>query len=1022
MPQTLHGYNLAGARIWFKLDISGSGPGPEYAYQTVYFNGRRMAEGTHLEKQLLFDRAKPGDRALVAVKILTTQQDKRLEGADLRIGFAAGRPDPGDLEAELLSAAELLPVVTPDPSALQAQEKTLESAASAIDIPALDRQDQSAFDASLETAQAALEPLRSILRRYSVSMTGNAHIDAAWLWTWTETVDQVHFTFANALQMMNEYPHYTFAQSTTQYSEWMEEKFPRLFAEIQRRVKEGRWEMVGGMMVEPDLNMPDGESAVRQLLLGTRYVQQKFGVDVHVGWNPDSFGYTWQLPQIYKKSGIDYFVLEKMVENETNPLPLKLFWWQAPDGSRVLTYIPHDFVLEIEPVDIAANLVEAVKLNPGQTDLLHLYGPSFGRLAVSLARDVLGAGVHWGQADKVFPKMQFGTAESFFQGVETKIAPAPPSWNYRVLANGNGALPAPPSGKVAVPIWNDELYLEHHRGTYTTQAQHKRNMRESEEWLLNAEKYSALAWLGGLDYPGARLTEAWKKAAFNDFHDLAAGSGLGVIYKDAQRDYDMIHWATNEATGNALADINRHIDTQAHAGIPVMVWNPLAWDRTSIVDVSVQMPDATASGVSVFDADRHLLPSQILSSDRETNTFHVLLEAKDVPSLGYEVLHVVPGREAFDSDLQASGMTLENSLLRVVVDSHTGCITSLYDKKANFETLAAGGCGNQLQAFKDTPHKDDAWNIDLGTLDHFTPLAQADSVKLVEKGPLRGVIRVKRTWQSSTFVQDITLDAGSDEVDVVNDIDWHETHVLLKAAFPLAASSNMATYEIPYGTIERPTTRNNRWEQAKFEVPALRWADLGNGQHGFSLINESKYGYDGSGNVLRLSLLRSPVWPDPDADRGHHHFRYALYPHGGDWKSALTVRHGYEYNYRFQTMQVERHTGALPSRHSFVRLQPNNLLLTAMKKSEDGNSLILRFYEWAGKNQEAEITIPAGASAATEVNLMERGPKGVKAKPLAVSGGHYILPVGPYSINTVRIDYADRGADFWQAQRSAGDK
>ena len=208
-------------------------------------------------------------------------------------------------------------------------------------------------------------------------------------------------------------------------------------------------------------------------------------------------------------------------------------------------------------------------------------------------------------------------------------------------------------------------------------------------------------------------------------------------------------------------------------------------------------------------------------------------------------------------------MTLENSLLRVVVDSHTGCITSLYDKKANFETLAAGGCGNQLQAFKDTPHKDDAWNIDLGTLDHFTPLAQADSVKLVEKGPLRGVIRVKRTWQSSTFVQDITLDAGSDEVDVVNDIDWHETHVLLKAAFPLAASSNMATYEIPYGTIERPTTRNNRWEQAKFEVPALRWADLGNGQHGFSLINESKYGYDGSGNVLRLSLLRSPVWPDP---------------------------------------------------------------------------------------------------------------------------------------------------------------
>jgi alpha-mannosidase len=213
-------------------------------------------------------------------------------------------------------------------------------------------------------------------------------------------------------------------------------------------------------------------------------------------------------------------------------------------------------------------------------------------------------------------------------------------------------------------------------------------------------------------------------------------------------------------------------------------------------------------------------------------------------------------------------------------------------------------------------------------------LMQADSVQLLEKGPMGGMIRVSRTWQSSKFVQDIVLDAGSDQVNVVNDIDWHETHILLKLAFPLAASSKLATYEIPYGTINRPTTRDNSWEEAKFEVPALRWADLGNGTNGFAVINDSKYGYDDKDNVLRLKLLRSPVYPDPNADRGHHHFSYALYPHAGDWRTALTVRHGYEYNYKLNAIQVEPHTGKLPLEHSFIALNDKNVILTAVKKAE----------------------------------------------------------------------------------------
>ena len=286
-----------------QMDISGKGPGPEYAYRIVYFNGIRVAEGQHLDRQLLFANAKPGDRALIAIKLLATEYEKNLKSADLTIEVAPGRPNPEVLRAELLSAAELLPTILSLPNHWPARRRSSTRRLVPLTLQPSIAMIRVGLMLPLRAAQSALEPLRPTLRRYLIHMTGNAHIDAAWLWTSTETVDQVHFTFANALRMMNEYPDYTFAQSTTQYSEWMADKFPNLFQEIQQRVKQGRWELVGGMWVEPDLNMTDGESEVRQLLVGTGYLRSKFGVDVHVGWNPDSFGYNWQLPQIYKKSG-----------------------------------------------------------------------------------------------------------------------------------------------------------------------------------------------------------------------------------------------------------------------------------------------------------------------------------------------------------------------------------------------------------------------------------------------------------------------------------------------------------------------------------------------------------------------------------------------------------------------------------------------------------------------------------------------------------------------------------------------
>ncbi len=993
VPKTLNGYDLTGAEISFRFGATANGPMPEI----IYFNGRRVALGDDLEEIPLFTDAKPGDKVLVAVKLLPTVDEKMFRSVQMRISFSANRPNPEDLVNEFVAADVLVPSLSTNTTGDRA---ILSKAIGEADLEALDKQDQSKFDASLRAAQTTLMALRPLLQTATFHLTGNSHIDAAWLWPWTETVDAVKRTFGTAVQLMSEYPTYTYTQSAAVYSQWMADKYPELNAQIKKRIDEGRWELVGGMWLEPDLNMPDGESQVRQLLVGQETFNKLYGKTTRIGWNPDSFGYNWQLPQIYKRSGVDYFVTQKMAWNDTNQLPLKLFWWESPDGSKVLTYFPHDYANDnLDPTRLAKDMVTARKQSPGMLQMLDLYG--VGDHGGGPTRAMLDQGLHWMEPDKVMPHEQFGTAQPYFTKVEGELNPTSPEWNYETLAKRDTSLPTPGAGQISVPTWKDELYFEYHRGVFTTQADHKRNMRDSEEWVLDAEKYASLAWLDGQAYPADRLTDAWKHVLFNQFHDLAAGSGIGIIYKDAQKDYDQVRWATNEISSQALDTLTARVDTRSGGGVPVVVFNSLGWDRGGVAEVSVQMPEA-AEGVTLLDDKGHVVASQVVSSDPATNTYHLLFHLNEVPSLGYVVLHAVAGNREFATDLKSSGFSMENTALRVVVDPATGCITSLYDKKAHFETIAQGGCGNELQAFKDTPKDYDAWNIDPGTYDVApTLLHTVESVKLVEQGPLRSVIRVSRIWQNSKFVQDIILYAGDDHAVVTNDIDWHETHVLLKAAFPLAATSGMATYEIPYGTIDRPTTRNNSFEKAKFEVPALRWADLGDGQHGFSLLNNSKYGYDAVGNLLRLTLLRSPTWPDPNADREHHHFSYALYPHAGDWKEALTVRHGYEFNYKLRAMQVQAHAGAMQPEHSFASIAEKNVTLTAVKKTETGDGLILRFYEWAGKRGDVTLTVPPGATSATLVNLMEK-PEGA---PIAVTGNHVTVPVSPFEIQTVQVNY-----------------
>ena len=1002
VPDTLRGYDLTGARIWFQFHADANGPMP----QILYFNGRRVAMGDDLEPVVLFDDAKPGEKVVVAVKLLHTVDTKRFRGATLKIDFPENRPNPEDLRLEFLSAALLVPSLAPGDAA---QMATLNASIRAVDLAALDAHDQARFDTSLKAAHGSLEALKPLLQQATLHLTGNSHIDAAWLWPWTETVDVVKRTFGTALQLMHEYPQYTYTQSAAAYNEWIAQKYPDMNAEIAQRIKEGRWEIVGGMWVEPDLNMPDGESLVRQFLVGKRWYKQAYGVDVRIGWNPDSFGYTWQLPQIMKKSGVDYFVTQKMAWNDTNQLPFKFFWWQSPDGSKVLSYFPHDYANDnLNLVRLARDFTIAQKQATGLPGIMDLYG--IGDHGGGPTRAILDEGFHWAAPGHVTPKIEFGTAQSYFSGLEKQIAPDSPSWDYRSIAKGYTAPPAV-AGKVNIPTWKSELYFEYHRGVMTTQANHKRNMREAEEQVLNAEKFSSIAWvLGGRAYPAAELTEDWKKVLFNQFHDLAAGSGIGVIYKDAQKDYDVVRWSTNEIDAAALGAVGEKINTSAKdaKAIPIVVYNPLGWERSGEASVKVQMPSAAPfavlDGVTPVGYERGSL-------DTQTGVQELRLDVRGVPALGYKTLHVVYADSADQSPAStivsgAAGLSIENSYLRVSINKDSGCITSIFDKRSNFEALTPNACGNQLQFFKDTPKDYDAWNVDPGTYEVPPSVVErVDMVQAIQVSPNTPspAFRITRHWQNSKFVQTISL--KDDLVDIDNEIDWHESHVLLKAAFPLAASGPFATYEIPYGAIDRPTTRNNSWEKAQFEVAAMRWADLDDGKHGLSVINDTKYGYDAVGNTLRLTLLRSPKWPDAEADMGHHHFHYALYPHAGTWKDALTVRHGYEYNYPLTAVVTTAHAGSLPASHSFASVGPENVVLTAVKKAEDAKGLILRVYEWAGKDATAEFHVPPGATGATVTNLMETPEGG----PLTVAGDVVKAPIHPYEILTIRVDYPNGG-------------
>ncbi|HZY10164.1 MAG TPA: glycoside hydrolase family 38 C-terminal domain-containing protein, partial [Bacteroidota bacterium] len=856
----------------------------------------------------------------------------------------------------------------------------LENMAMQVDVDALGRGSIGEFNSSLNRVRNELKPIKDFAKRFTLFFDANAHIDAAWLWREKETVEVCKNTFSSVLDMMDARPDFTYTQSSAAYYDWMERFYPDVFKRIQQRVNDGRWEIIGGMWVEPDCNLPSGESWMRHILYAKRYFKKKFGIDVNIGWNPDSFGYNWNMPQFYTNSGIDAFVTQKIGWNEKNVFPHRVFWWEAPNGSRILTYFPYDYVSTVDNPYRLVDWLRQFEANTGLTQMMILFG--VGDHGGGPSMEMLDR-INYLKSLDIYPDIQFGKMKDYLSWLKEKDA-------------------------TKFPIWKDELYLEYHQGTYTTQANIKKLNRESEVLLINAEKFSTISTLFGKKYNQADLEDAWRNILFNQFHDILPGSGIREIYMDAAERYHQAEELGRFELNQSLEQIAKSITTSSmKKGKPLIVFNSLSWNRSDIV--AVELPKGDAYEYSVFDLQGREIPSQIIQKEKYRR--ELIFSAQDVPSIGYKVYELRQRKPSkFEGTLLTTDMVIENEFFRIEIDPSKGWIKSIVDKRVGREILK--GYGNELQLLEDKPSAWDAWNIGLTGVKYPMRFRRAE---IVERGPIRSILRVTfdylkpgtkkdyptEDFPTSFFTQEIVLYTGIDRIDFATDVDWWEEKTMLKVSFPVSVSDADATYEIPYGTIQRSTLMNNQWDSAKVEVPAQRWADLSQSDYGVTLLNRTKYGYDIKENIIRLSLLRSPKWPDPTADRGKHSIEYALYPHTGTWREANTVRRGYEYNYPLIPVVTDNHKGTLPSSsNSFAQLSPSNLILTTIKRSEEGDAWIIQWYESHGEDTDATLTLPKVPQMVQRSNFLENDGESV-----LFTKNQLTIKTTKYSIVTIKVHF-----------------
>ena len=765
-------------------------------------------------------------------------------------------------------------------------------------------------------ARAVLEPLlarRNGSRVHEQYAIGHAHLDTAWLWPLAETWRKCQRTFSAQLALMREYPEHRFACSSAQHYAWVKERDPRMYEEIRARVRDGQWVPVGGTWIEPDCNLPAGESLVRQFLHGQRFFQRELGGRCREFWNPDVFGYANQLPQIVRGAGMTRFLTQKLSWNRFTSLPFHTFAWEGLDGSRITTHFP--------PADTYSSRVDVAEMRASaraykdhdrsrHSALLFGHGDGGGGPTPEMLETLRRVGDLQG-----VPRTRLGSSDEFFAALE---ADAP-----------------------ELPVVVGELYLEYHRGTYTSQAEIKRANRRCEALLHDAEFLAAAAArLTGHAYPCGQLTELWQLLLLNQFHDVLPGSSIGEVYADAGRELGRV---AREA--EALAD------AAARAlGGPVV--NTVGWARAEVCE--------TPEGLAFVEAPPY--------------------------GLGRRGASPPPVRVAEDAD----GFVLENDRLAARL-GRDGTVTSL--ALGGREALAAPA--NRFELYEDRPLAFDAWDVDPFHLETGRACDGAHAARVATADPLRAeVVFEHPIGRASRVVQRVRLDAGTRRLEFHTTVDWHERHRMLKVAFPLLVHAERATYEMPFGHAERPTHYSTPADLARYEVPGHRWADMSEHGFGVALLNDGKYGHSAYGDVLRLSLLRSPTSPDPEADQGQHRFAYALLPHAGGWRDAGVVAQARCFN-----APLRWTGGEAAEPRSLASVDDPNLVLDTVKRAEDSDALVLRLYEAHGARGVARVRLGMPFQAARRANLLED-----PGDEVPVEGGEIAVPYRPYEIVTLLVD------------------
>ena len=962
VPESVLNIPVAGCKIAIKMGIDD--------YGEIYVNGEFKQKFRRTGGYaMLTENAKPGEEIFIAVKATNDHAGLLSEAsAEYSVLKEVERRIYGISEA--IGPLDILLELAGENHAKW--KDLLDKAGEALDLSALENGRLDEFFASLDRCAQILSPLTSIMKKYSMMMVGYSHIDPAWLWDKAEGENVVvKGTSENILKLMQDFPDFIYAANQMHCYRWMEKDYPELFARIKAAIASGRWEPVGAEWVEPDGNLPAGESFVRQFMYGRKYSLEKFGKVSTIGWTPDSFGYNWNLPQILAKSDMRGFLTVKLHSNDTTQFPYNIFWWEAPDGSRVLGYFPTaGYGEEVYGSTMAYELAN-IKQKHGVDSNLVIFG--IGDHGGGIPRDYLERAFQLKDAP-IYPKIEFLPVEKIFG---------------RMIEQDK---------TLHFPTWKDEMYLEHHRGTYTSQAKTKNNNRRNEHRLMNAERYSSIASItAGVKYAFDKIEEAWKILLFNQFHDILPGSSITPVYKDADADHAWIKQQCEEVTNAAMDGIARLANTTG-SGMPLVLFNGLSWTRDDVVDVEL---NAGVTEAAVFNDTGKEVPNQIIT--KADGKKAVLFVARNIPPMGFAVYRIAEGgkSKAKGGALSVTDSTLENEYFKVKVDPTTGWVISIYDKKNKREIVESGKTAFQLQAYRELSGSD-AWDAIYPADGGLMEMPNAEEISFVEKGPVRVTIMTRRKFgDGSEFRQYYSLVEGMPIVFGRLDADWHETNVTLKSAFNLNLDADYATFEIPYATIKRPSKPKTPAERAKWEVSGHRWADYTDNKkdYGATLLSFSKYGYDVKNNVLRMTMLRAPTGPDPTADRGSHSIPYALYPHKGDWTQADSPLRGAEYNDPVIVFKTTSHAGKLGKRHSFFSAGPDNVVLTTIKRAENDDGFVLRLVETSGRDGTATVNLPAKPKKVIETNLVER-----ELKTLPTPAGTTLtVPIGHYEIKSLRV-------------------